>query len=96
MGPGAMELTRAALHTLVDTLLDGDTAHRFQQAVAAIGGTVSVTVIWGSADRIIPAAQAEYVAGAVRHLLDGTGRMPHMEQPAHAQTAIEQTIARAG
>ena len=75
----------AALHTLVDTLLDGDTQRiDSSTAVAAIGGTVPVTVIWGSADRIIPAAQAESVAAAVRHLLDGTGHMPHMEQPASA------------
>ena len=55
-----------------------------------------VTVVWGRADRIIPAAQAESVAGAVRHLIDGAGHMPHMERPAEVQAAIEETIARAG
>jgi pyruvate dehydrogenase E2 component (dihydrolipoamide acetyltransferase) len=55
-----------------------------------------VTVVWGRADRIIPAAQAESAAGAVRHLIDGAGHMPHMERPAEVQAAIEETIARTG
>jgi len=38
--------------------------------------------------------QAESAAGAVRHLIDGTGQMPHMERPAEVQAAIEETIAR--
>jgi len=85
----------AALHTLVDSLLDGDRQRMDSgAAIAAIGGAVPVTVVWGSADRIIPAAQAESVAGAVRHLLEGTGHMPHMERPAEVQAAIEETIAR--
>jgi pyruvate dehydrogenase E2 component (dihydrolipoamide acetyltransferase) len=86
-----------ALHALADTLLDGD-AQRTDSAaaLAAIGGAVPVTVVWGSEDRIIPSAQAEAVAGAVRRLIDGAGHMPHMERPAEVQAAIEETIARAG
>ena len=85
-----------ALHALAGALLDGD-AQRGDSAalVAAVGGTVPVTVVWGAADRIIPAAQAEAVGGAIRHLIDGAGHMPHMERPGEVQTAIEQTIARA-
>ena len=84
-----------ALHALTDTLLDGD-AQRGDSAalLAATGGAVPVTVIWGRADRIIPAAQAESVAGAVSHLVDGAGHMPHMERPAEVQAAIEEIIAR--
>jgi pyruvate dehydrogenase E2 component (dihydrolipoamide acetyltransferase) len=87
-----------ALHALADTLLDGD-AQRGDPAaaaaqVAALGGAVPVTVVWGRADRIIPAAQAEAVPGAVRRLIDGAGHMPHMERPAEVQAAIEETIAR--
>jgi pyruvate dehydrogenase E2 component (dihydrolipoamide acetyltransferase) len=85
-----------ALHALLRTLLDGDTqAADTAAAVAAIGGAVPVTVIWGSADRIIPAEQAQAVAGAARHLVDGAGHMPHMERPAAVQAAIEEAIARA-
>jgi pyruvate dehydrogenase E2 component (dihydrolipoamide acetyltransferase) len=84
-----------ALHALADALLDGE-AQRGDSgtSLAAIGGVAPVTVIWGRADRIIPAAQAESVAGAVRHLIDGAGHMPQMERPAEVQAAIEETIAR--
>jgi len=84
-----------ALHALADTLLDGD-AQRGDSAawLAAMGGAVPVTVVWGRADQIIPAAQAESVTGAVRHLVDGAGHMPHMERPAEVQAAIEETIGR--
>jgi len=86
-----------ALHALLGTLLDGD-AQRGDSAaaLAATGGAVPVTVVWGRADRIIPPAQAESVSGAVRHVIDGAGHMPQMERPADVQAAIEETIARAG
>ena len=84
-----------ALHALTDTLLDGEAQRGDSTAsLAAIGGVVAITVVWGRADRIIPAAQAESVAGAVRHLIDGAGHMPQMERPAEVQAAIEETIAR--
>jgi pyruvate dehydrogenase E2 component (dihydrolipoamide acetyltransferase) len=87
----------AALHTLLGTLLDGDTQRAGSAAaVAAIGGAVPVTVVWGSADRVIPSGQAESVTGAARHVLDGAGHMPHMERPAEVRAAIEEAIARAG
>jgi len=86
-----------ALHALVGTLLDGDAQGMDSAAaITAIGGAVPVTVIWGSADSIIPPAQAESVAGAVRHLIDGAGHMPHMERPAEVQAAIEEAITRVG
>jgi pyruvate dehydrogenase E2 component (dihydrolipoamide acetyltransferase) len=86
-----------ALNALLGTLLDGDKQRTDSTAtLAAIGGAVPVTVVWGSADRIIPPAQAESVAGAVCHLLDGAGHMPHMERPTEVQAAIEEAIARAG
>jgi pyruvate dehydrogenase E2 component (dihydrolipoamide acetyltransferase) len=84
-----------ALHVLLGTLLDGD-GQRMDSAaaLAAVGGAVPVTVVWGSADRIIPPAHAESVTGATCYLLDGAGHMPHMERPAQVQAAIEETIAR--
>jgi len=86
-----------SLHTLLGTLLDGD-AQRGDSAaaLAALGDAIPVTVLWGRADQIIPAAQAESVTGAVRHVIDGAGHMPQMERPAEVQAAIEETIARAG
>jgi pyruvate dehydrogenase E2 component (dihydrolipoamide acetyltransferase) len=86
-----------ALHTLLGLLLDGD-AQRMDSAAAraAIADAVPVSVVWGAADRIIPAAQAESVTGAVQYLVDGAGHMPHMERPGEVQAAIEETITRAG
>ncbi len=95
-----------ALHTLLGVLLDGDAQGVNSAALltaaggtgaggAGTGGAVPVTVVWGRDDRVIPAAQAEAVTGADRHLIDRAGHMPHMERPAEVQAAIEQTIARA-
>jgi pyruvate dehydrogenase E2 component (dihydrolipoamide acetyltransferase) len=85
-----------ALHTLLDMLLDGDAQRGDCLAVlAAIGSAVPVSVVWGTEDRVIPAAQAPAVTGAARYLVDGAGHMPHMERPGEVQAAIEETIARA-
>ena len=85
-----------ALHALLGMLLDGDDQRADSTAArATIGDAVPVSVVWGAADRVIPAAQAESVTGAVRYLVDGAGHMPHMEQPGEVQAAIEETIARA-
>jgi len=81
---------------VLGALLDGDTqAGDSATLIAALGDAVPVTMVWGREDRVIPAAQAESVAGAVRHLIDRVGHMPHMERPAEVQAAIEETIARA-
>ena len=63
--------------------------------LAEIGGAAPVTGVWGTGDRIIPAGQAESVAGAACHLLDGAGHMPHRERPAEVQAAVEEAIATA-
>jgi pyruvate dehydrogenase E2 component (dihydrolipoyllysine-residue acetyltransferase) len=96
LGYKRLDGVEAALQTLVDTLVDGD-VQRIDSAaaVAAIGGAVPVTVIWGKVDRIIPPAQAGSVADAVSYLVEDSGHMPHMERPAEVQVAIQETIARA-
>jgi pyruvate dehydrogenase E2 component (dihydrolipoamide acetyltransferase) len=87
----------AALHCLLDRLLDGTGQHAGSAAaLAAIGDTLPVSVVWGRQDRIIPAEQAHAVAGAVRYVIEGAGHMPHLERPGDVQRAIEETIARAG
>jgi pyruvate dehydrogenase E2 component (dihydrolipoamide acetyltransferase) len=90
-----------ALGVLAQTLLDGDEQRIDSFALLrVIGGAVPVTVVWGSADRVIPPEQASSAAaaapGAVVRVIDGAGHMPHMERPAEAQAAVEGTIARAG
>jgi pyruvate dehydrogenase E2 component (dihydrolipoamide acetyltransferase) len=85
-----------ALHALLGALLDGNRQAGDSAAlIATFGDAVPVTVVWGREDRVIPAAQAESVPGAERHLIDRAGHMPHMERPAEVQAAIEETIARA-
>jgi pyruvate dehydrogenase E2 component (dihydrolipoamide acetyltransferase) len=87
-----------ALRALLGTLVGPDgSAQRIDSAaaIAALGDTVPVTVIWGSADRVIPPAQAEAVPGATRRLIDGAGHMPHMERAAQVQSAIEEAIGGA-
>jgi len=87
----------AALHALLATLVGGDEQRGDSAALlAAIGDATPVTVVWGRQDQIIPAEQAQAVAGAVRYVIEGAGHMPHMERPVEVQTAIEDTIARAG
>jgi pyruvate dehydrogenase E2 component (dihydrolipoyllysine-residue acetyltransferase) len=87
-----------ALRALLGTLVGPDgTTQRIDStaAIAALGDAVPVTVIWGSADRVIPPAQADSVPGATRRLIDGAGHMPQMERAAQVQSAIEEAIARA-
>jgi len=48
---------------------------------ALAAATMPRQVIWGRADRIIPAAHAEGLPADVAvHLLDGAGHLPHMEK----------------
>ena len=87
-----------ALRALLGALVGPDGATQridSAAAIAALGDAVPVTAIWGSADRVIPAAQAASVQGAVRHVIDGAGHMPHMERAAQVQSAIEEAIAGA-
>ena len=87
----------AALDTLLGTLLtEGGDTQRIDSAtaLATLGGVVPVTVVWGRADRIIPAEHAGSVPGAASHVIDGAGHMAHMERPAEVQAAIEETISR--
>jgi pyruvate dehydrogenase E2 component (dihydrolipoamide acetyltransferase) len=64
----------AALHAVLDTLVGGDEQRGDPAALlAAIGDAVPVTVVWGRQDQIIPAEQAQAVAGAVRYVIEGAG-----------------------
>lgn len=92
----------AALGTIADWLLTDGGEQRVDSAAAlrSVAGKVPVTVVWGSADAIIPAGQAAAVTAAdpsaVVRLIDGAGHMPHLERPAESLAAIADTIARAG
>ena len=83
----------AALRTLADAAFAGG-----RQATVLAGrlGELSapVQVIWGTADRIVPASQAEGLPAKVTiHLLKDAGHMAHMEQAAEANRLIGEIAA---
>jgi pyruvate dehydrogenase E2 component (dihydrolipoamide acetyltransferase) len=56
-------------------------------------GDTPVQVIWGEADRIIPARQAEGLPASVRtHVLAGAGHMPHLEKAAEVNRLLLEFI----
>ncbi len=69
----------------------GRQAHLLVAEAAASG--VRMQVIWGREDRVIPAAQAEALASAERHVLEGAGHMPHMEKAAEVNRLIARFLA---
>ena len=84
----------AALETLTGTLLDGEQQRiGADSTLAALGGTIPVTVIWGAQDQIIPAGQAESVPGASRQVVAGAGHMVHMEKPSEVLAGIRAAMA---
>lgn len=53
-------------------------------------------VVWGRADRIIPAAHADGLpAGVAIHLLDGAGHLPHMEKSGEVTRLIADLVSAA-
>ena len=58
--------------------------------------TVPRQVIWGRADRIIPAAHADGLpAGVAVHVLDGAGHLPHMERSGDVNRLVAELVSRA-
>jgi pyruvate dehydrogenase E2 component (dihydrolipoamide acetyltransferase) len=53
-------------------------------------------VIWGRADRIIPASHADGLpTGIAVHVLDGSGHLPHMERSGEVNRLIGELVATA-
>jgi pyruvate dehydrogenase E2 component (dihydrolipoyllysine-residue acetyltransferase) len=85
----------AALATLLDSLLDGES-----QALDHAGrlGSLDIpaVVVWGADDRILPVPDAVAVEGAVSlTVLPGVGHMAHVEQPDAVVAAVEEAIGAA-
>ncbi len=79
-----------ALRAIANGFVDGD-AQRLdlRAALSAVG--CPVQVLWGSADRIVPPAQAEGLPASVAvHRLDGAGHLPHLE----ASNAVNALLKR--
>jgi pyruvate dehydrogenase E2 component (dihydrolipoamide acetyltransferase) len=78
----------AALNRIIDDCFVGG-----RQALDLSGRlseiTVSVQIIWGRADRIIPASHTEGVPDSIPvHVLEGAGHMVHMEKSADVNRLI--------
>ena len=89
---------QAALATLLDTLVDPSTGQQAIDTGALLAALpddpeVPVLVVWGSADRILPASAAPPAGGRVRvTVVDGAGHMVHMESPTAVLDAVREVI----
>jgi pyruvate dehydrogenase E2 component (dihydrolipoamide acetyltransferase) len=85
----------AALHAIAAAAFpDGHQHAALRDALAA--ANVPRQVIWGRADRIIPAAHAEGLpAGVHVHLLDGAGHLPHMEKSGEVNRLMAELVTAA-
>jgi pyruvate dehydrogenase E2 component (dihydrolipoamide acetyltransferase) len=70
---------------------------RQQALLAEIPGQlgVPVLVIWGAADRILPAAHAAHAAGAKTEVIEGAGHMVQMEAAAKVNALLKEHLAKA-
>lgn len=77
-----------ALRTLADAIFaDGRQAVIMSDRLREL--TVPIQVIWGTADQIVPASQADSLPDHVKvHLLKNVGHMAHMEQAAEVNRLI--------
>ena len=83
----------AALEALLGALLDGDRQRiDASSQLRGLGDAIPVTVIWGSADKIIPVGQAESVPAASKQVIEGAGHMPHMEKPSEVLASVEAAL----
>jgi pyruvate dehydrogenase E2 component (dihydrolipoamide acetyltransferase) len=80
-----------ALKTLVGTLLDGDRQAIDTPALLA-RSTVPAVIVWGRADRVLPAAGADAAGDRAEvRLVDNAGHMVHMEAPGEVVAAVRRT-----
>ncbi|WGD28338.1 alpha/beta fold hydrolase [Ancylobacter sp. WKF20] len=87
---------RATLAGLAGQLFAGGT-QGFDLAAELARVTAPTRLIWGRADRIVPAAHAARAPGfAAVHLLDGIGHVPQLEDPALTARLIAETVRSAG
>lgn len=88
--------SRAALALLAGQLFAGGT-QGFDLGAELARVTAPTRLIWGRADRILPAAHAARAPGfAALHLLEGIGHVPQLEDPALTARLIAETVRSAG
>jgi pyruvate dehydrogenase E2 component (dihydrolipoamide acetyltransferase) len=85
----------AALQAIAEGVFPGGRQQNDLSGTLA-AANVPRQVIWGRADRIIPAAHAEGLpAGVAVHLLDGAGHLPHMEKSGEVNRLIADLVSAA-
>ena len=84
-----------AQRRLVETLFpDGVQAFSIREWIADLA--MPAKIVWGAADRIIPARQSEGLSGTIGvHRFAGVGHMPHLEARRAVARLIEE-LAKAG
>lgn len=93
------EVRRTILHVLRETLGPRGVRPELVRAIrdAARRITAPTLVVWGTADRVIPCAQAQAVADAVPsarlRLLPGLGHVPYLEAPQAFNVALSDFLA---
>lgn len=79
----------AALDTVAQALIDGDT-QKIDLRDALGGMDIPVRVIWGSVDKIIPAAHADGLPDNVDvHMLDGYGHLVQLEAASEVNRLLQ-------
>ena len=85
----------AALQAIAAAAFSGG-RQRIEMRDALAAATMPRQVIWGRADRIIPAAHAEGLPADVAiHRLDGAGHLPHMEKSGDVNRLISNLVSAA-
>lgn len=87
-----LEGVEQALRSIADAAFAGGRQRSVKRELAALGKPV--LVIWGEADRIIPASQAPAAAGEVRvEVLPGQGHMVQMEAANEVNRLLEHFLS---
>ncbi len=79
----------AALRAIADANFKGNTQRiALRDTLATLG--IPVQVVWGEADRILPAKHAEGLPASVKvTTISGAGHIPHLEKAAEVNAAIK-------
>jgi pimeloyl-ACP methyl ester carboxylesterase len=90
------ETLRAQQRQIADTMFpDGTQAIDLRETLETLA--IPTRIIWGRQDRIIPASHARDLPGHIGlHLLNDTGHVPHLEQPALVARLITELVRSAG
>ena len=86
----------AALKSIATALAEGG-RQRVSLLPDLAGLRAPVTVIWGSADRIVPSTHAGGLPSSFAiHVIDGAGHMVHMERAKEVNAILVRAVSGTG